>query len=161
VDNRGHAYITGEFGAFTGQAVTFGLGEPNETTFLNAGGRDIFVAKYAEPLHPPTITSLTATPAVLWPPNHKMVPVLVAASASDGSPVAPVCQITAISSNESGTAPGQADWVITGPLTVNLRAERAGSGTGRTYSISVTCTNASQLSDTKDVIVTVPHDHRK
>ena len=32
---------------------------------------------------PPSISSVTATPDVLWPPNHKMVPVSVAVTAAD------------------------------------------------------------------------------
>jgi hypothetical protein len=108
----------------------------------------------------PTIT-LTAIPQVLWPPDHKMKPVVVVASASDGSSVAPVvCQIAAVKSSEP-SAPGYPDWAITGPLTVNLRAERAGSGNGRVYTLTVTCANGSNLNDMRDVTVSVPHDQRK
>jgi hypothetical protein len=113
---------------------------------------------------PPDIASLTATPGLLWPPDHKMVPVAVAVSMSDNLDPAPVCRIVAVSSSEPviGTGDGVTapDWQISGPLTVNLRAERSGTGSGRTYTITVQCTDASGNSSTKSVTVTVPHDRR-
>ena len=52
-----------------------------------------------------------------------------------------------------------ADFQITGPMTVNLRADRSGGGSGRTYNVWVTCTDASgNDSAPKAAIVVVPHD---
>jgi hypothetical protein len=107
---------------------------------------------------PPSISSLIASPSVLWPPNHKLVPVALAVAASDGSGVDPICSIGGVSSNEAPLTAGVSDWTVTGPLTLRLRAERAGTGTGRIYTITVTCTNAAALSASKDVTVSVPHD---
>lgn len=107
---------------------------------------------------PPSITSLTATPNVLWPPNHKMVSVSLHVAAT-GDPV-PTCQISSVLSSEGGTVPGEREWVVTGPLTVDLRADRAGHGGGRVYTITVTCTN-SAASVSQTVMVNVPHDQRK
>ncbi len=106
---------------------------------------------------PPTISALTATPDVLWPANRRMVPVTIAVTASDDSDPAPVCAITAVTSNEPLDV---SDSTVTGPLSVSLRADRNGLGTGRLYSITVTCTNASRLSATAVVTVAVPHDQR-
>ncbi len=110
----------------------------------------------------PVISAVAASPNVLWPPNHKMTPVTVAVSASDICDAAPVCEITSVSSNEpvNGTGNGdkEPDWQITGNLTVNLRAERAGSGSGRVYTVTVACSDASQNSSTKTTTVTVPHN---
>jgi parallel beta-helix repeat protein len=106
---------------------------------------------------PPTISALTATPNVLWPPNSKMVPVSIGLTVADDSDPAPVCQITGVTSNEPL---GVSDWILTGPLSLNLRADRNGQGAGRIYSIEVTCTNASQLSASALVTVTAPHDQR-
>jgi uncharacterized repeat protein (TIGR01451 family) len=114
---------------------------------------------------PPVISTVSANPNVLWPPNHKMVPVTVTVSSSDICDVAPACKITSVSSNEpvNGTGNGdkEPDWQITGNLTVNLRAERAGSGNGRVYTVTVACTDASGNRSTKPVVVTVPHDQGK
>jgi hypothetical protein len=103
----------------------------------------------------PVITGLSATPNSIWPPNHKMIPVHVS-GATTGGCGAVSCKIISVSSNEPVDADG--DWVITGDLTLNLRAERLGTGTGRTYTITVQCTDASGNNSTKTVAVTVPHD---
>jgi hypothetical protein len=105
---------------------------------------------------PPTIASVTASPAVVWPPNHRMVAASVSVSAS-GSP-APVCRISDVRSNEGASVPGGTDWVITGPLSLNVRAERAGAGTGRVYDITVTCANGGSATASKVVTISVPHD---
>lgn len=114
---------------------------------------------------PPTIDSLTATPNVLRPPNHKIVPISISASASDICAASPVCKITSVSSSEPTDGLGDGDiapdWEILGPLMVNLRAERSGNRGGRTYTMEVTCTDAAGNSTTKSVDVTVPHDQRK
>lgn len=107
---------------------------------------------------PPVIAAASASPNVLWPPNHKLVPVSVAVSDSDTCDSNPVCRITQITSNEPITA---TDAQITGNLTANLRAERLGSGTGRTYTLTVQCTDASGNSSTAGVTVSVPHDQGK
>jgi len=111
---------------------------------------------------PSVINNLAANPNVLWPPNCKMKPVTVTADASDNCDPDPTCKITSVSSNEpvNGTGDGDAapDWEITSDLTVNLRAERSGTGTGRVYTITVECTDVSGNSATADTAVTVPHD---
>jgi hypothetical protein len=45
---------------------------------------------------------------------------------------------------------------ITGDLTLNLRAERSNKGTGRVYTITIECVDASGNVSTKTVTVTVP-----
>jgi len=112
---------------------------------------------------PPVISNLSAAPNVLQPPKHKMVPVTVSVTVTDNcdASVAQSCQIVQVQSNEpvSGTGEGDTapDWQITGNLTVNLRAERAGSGTGRVYTIFVRCTDNAGQSGGTATIVSVPH----
>ena len=105
----------------------------------------------------PAITQITATPSILWPPNNKPVPVSVAVLVSDDSDPAPACRITDVTSNEPV---GENAWQITGPLALDLRAQRFGQGSGRIYALTVTCTNSSELSSAATVTVTVPHDQR-
>src|SRR5262249_29021995 len=57
--------------------------------------------------------------------------------------------------------PAETDWQITGPRTLDLRAQRLGIGMRRIYTIAVSCTNSSQLSSTANVTVSVPHDQRQ
>jgi hypothetical protein len=109
--------------------------------------------------------SWTGDAGSLWPANHKLVPVAAAVSVSDPGDPSPSCAVASASSNEpeNGTGDGDRapDWVLTGGLGVELRAERAGSGTGRIYAVTVRCTDASGNSSTRDAYVTVPHDDRK
>jgi hypothetical protein len=109
---------------------------------------------------PPTITSIVATPSNLWPPNHEMVAVTVAVTAQDAVDAVPVSTIVTVTSNQPINGPGDgntaSDWEITGPLTLNLRAERAG-GSDRLYSIEVVTTDFSGNSTTSTVVVSVAH----
>ncbi len=107
---------------------------------------------------PLSITDLGASPAILWPPNHKMVPVTVSGTTTGGCGEVS-CRIDSVTSNESLNANG--DWQITGPLTLNMRAERLGNGSGRIYTIAVQCTDSESNSDQSATLVVVPHDQRK
>ena len=114
---------------------------------------------------PPVITSASATPTVLWPPNHKMVNVALSVTATDLCSSA-TCRIKTVTSNEKIDGPGKGkggkspDWKTTGPLTLQLRAEREGKGSGRNYTIVVECTDTSGNSSTTNLVVRVPHDQR-
>jgi hypothetical protein len=111
---------------------------------------------------PPVITALSATPDTLWPPNHKFVPVSLATTVTDTCDVAPVCKVTSVVSSEpplgGGSGNTEPDFLITGASKVLLRAERDGTGPGRTYTITVQCTDQSGNSSQKAAVVTVPHD---
>lgn len=108
-----------------------------------------------------SITSASASPSVLWPPNHKWVPVTISVTTAGG---AATCKIVSVNSNQpiNGTGDGNTspDWVITGDLTVLLRAERAGNiKTDRVYTITVECTDTFGNSARQNVFVNVPHDN--
>ena len=112
---------------------------------------------------PPAITNASAGPSVLWPPNHQMVDVAVSATAAEACSGPAACRITGVSSNEPVEVTGgdnlAPDWEVVGPLLLKLRAERAGSGGGRVYTVTITCLDVAGNSSMKDVLVTVPHDH--
>jgi hypothetical protein len=109
---------------------------------------------------PPVIESVTATPNVLWPPNHKLVPISVDVEVTDVCDAGSSCQITGVTSNEPingiGDGSSEPDVVITGPLSLEVRSERAGNLVGRVYTIEVQCGDASGNTATKTVNVTVP-----
>lgn len=119
---------------------------------------------------PPVIDSIVASPGTLWPPNHKLVPVSITASATDNCDPSPSCRILSVTANEPVLGPGSGntdpDWIITDPgpkvspamLGVELRAERAGGGIGRVYTIDTTCADASGNTTAGATTVTVPHD---
>jgi hypothetical protein len=110
----------------------------------------------------PAFKTLTPSATSLWPPDHRMVPVSVHAEVVDLLDAAPTARIIGVSSNEpidgeddGNTSP---DWVITGPLTVDLRAERSGTGTGtgRIYTIEVEAIDAAGNTTRQTVTVRVP-----
>jgi Mg-chelatase subunit ChlD len=113
----------------------------------------------------PEIGSVTPSTGTLWPPNHRMVPVTFTVNASDNSGVPPVCTVTGVASSESANGKGDGnttgDAVITGPLSVDLRSERAGGGNGRTYTVTVSCTDASGNTTTGTATVVAPHSQGK
>ncbi len=112
---------------------------------------------------PPTIF-LHAETTTLWPPNHQMI-LVATASASDDLDAAPSLSVT-VTSNEHEDAKGEGatahDWEVVnkgdGTFDVYVRAERAGRGTGRIYTLTATATDASGNTATEAVNVVVPHD---
>jgi probable HAF family extracellular repeat protein len=111
---------------------------------------------------PPHCGNAQPTVAVLWPPDHKLVPVdITGLSDPDNDPVS--IAITGVTQDEptNGLGDGDtcADAVIQGG-TVMLRAERAGKGNGRVYRISFTATDGQGGSCAGAVLVCVPRDMR-
>jgi hypothetical protein len=109
---------------------------------------------------PPLIRSAEASPSVLWPPNHKMVDVRIKADIKDLCDDAKL-KIISVTSNEpvNGLGDGDTspDWEIVNNHHVKLRAERSGTGTGRTYTITVRAEDsAGNQSPPKVVYVQVP-----
>ncbi len=93
------------------------------------------------------------------------MPVTVTVQATDNCQVKR-SHITSVTSNEpiNGTSDGDytPDWLITGDLTVNLRAERARNGAGRIYTITVVSEDdLGQLSAPATVTVTVPKNSKR
>lgn len=110
---------------------------------------------------PPVIHAVTATPNTLWPPNHKMRPIRVQVRAED------ICGPTqwiihSITSNEPDDGLGDGhtspDWAIRAPHNAWVRAERAGRGSGRVYTINVSVSDESGNTTNGAVQVRVPHD---
>ena len=99
------------------------------------------------------ISSITASPNVLTPPNHQIVPVTLTVAASDTCDAAPVNEITSVVCNEPVAA---GDIQVTGALTVNLAASKNSTGSQRVYTITVRSTDNSGNSSTATVTVTVP-----
>lgn len=98
----------------------------------------------------------TPSASVIWPPNHKMVPVDInGIVAADGSAL--TVAITAIQQNEP-LGPQEIDGSGIGTPTAEVRAERDGDGNGRIYQIGFSATDTSGGTCTGSVLVSVPHD---
>ena len=120
----------------------------------NAGAAYIFTSRQI-----PNVPKLVASPKVLFPPNHKLVPVTIVEQ-NDGNFVS--CRIVSVTSNEPATVKNngkpEADFIITGDLTLLLRAERSGQARqGRIYTVTVECLDALGNTVQSKVTVSVPH----
>lgn len=91
-------------------------------------------------LEPPVIVSITSSKQYLWPPNHKMVPVVLTVVARDNCGPVKTRIVSATSSQpDSGLDNTDIanDWKIVAPLTINLRSERIPQSAPRIYTITV------------------------
>ncbi len=112
---------------------------------------------------PPTISGLPAAGAcTLWPPNHKLVQVATVTASAGPSGLAAF--VVTATSNEPANGLGDGntapDTVIIGG-TIQLRAERSGTGTGRVYTLTAAATDGAGNTTTTTTTCTVPHDQRK
>ncbi|MBV8996160.1 MAG: hypothetical protein JO287_21220 [Pseudonocardiales bacterium] len=95
----------------------------------------------------------------LWPPNHQFVPVtLSGATDPDGDPVN--IKVNGVTQDEplNGTGDGDTapDARASAPGSVDLRAERAGTGDGRVYRVAFTADDGKGGTCTGTAKVTVP-----
>ena len=118
-------------------------------------------------------TGPTLAPAadrsLLWPPDHRMVDVVVLANATDASGGA-LTYAVVVTSDEPPEFDGSGNFLpdhevvsidpATGEIRLRLRAERSGKGDGRLYTILVTVTDASGNVSTATLEVKAPHDRR-
>lgn len=105
----------------------------------------------------PTVPTLTVSPAIVWPPNNKFVPVTLTAHTTDAVTAAPVCSIAGITKNDD-------DGVlrITGELTAELLAVKIQDADELVYRLTVSCTDgAGNTSQPAAINVIVPHDQGK
>ena len=112
----------------------------------------------------PPLVEIIVTPNSLWPANHKYVEIIAEVSVTDADPNTTVTLVS-VTSNEPDDGLGDGDFpddiVITDDDTFQLRAERAGNGEGRIYTITYQVTDACGNSTTVSAEVTVPHNQDK
>ena len=115
---------------------------------------------------PPSI-SVGVSPDELWPPNHRMINVGATVTAADTcGPTSVVLESVASDEPDNGTGIGDGDTdndiqhadIGTEDYGFKLRAERAGTGDGRVYTITYVATDASGNQASGIALVTVPHD---
>lgn len=116
---------------------------------------------------PPEIT-VEVTPSVLWPPNHKMVPIEATVSAVDIVDPSPSVVLLSVISNEPDDVHGLGDGsfgldiqeadVGSADFDFLVRAERAAVLEGRIYTIVYRATDTSGNVADGTVMVVVPHD---
>ena len=91
-----------------------------------------------------------------------MVAVTLTATATDAANAPVTFRILSATSSEPDNGLGDGDTagdiVLTGPMTLDLRAERSGNGPGRVYTITVEARDAIGNASTKIVTVSVPRN---
>jgi len=92
----------------------------------------------------PVISAVYASPDAIWPPNGKMVPVSVTATATDRVDPSPTCSLTSVRGGAAGS------FAVTAALSANLRADN-----GTVYTLTVTCVDFSGNKSSACVTVTV------
>jgi uncharacterized repeat protein (TIGR01451 family) len=111
----------------------------------------------------PVVLHATATPATLWPPKHQWVDATTAYTIQDNC--GPIAITQEVSSNEpvDGTGDGDTapDWQVMDDHHVRLRAERAGTSSGRVYTITITATDSVNQSGHGTTAVRVAHDRNR
>lgn len=151
VDPGGNATVVGWTAA-----QDFPLVNPIFTTNESPNGVASFVTRFQVTDNgSPDCSGATASPAVLWPPNGKMVPVsILGVTDPERDPV--VLRITGITQDEPG-----ANFSGIGSSVARVKAERAGKGDGRVYHILFEATDPSGASCAGRVTVCVPHSQGK
>jgi len=114
---------------------------------------------------------LSVIPDLLWPPNHRLVPVHTAWQGRDACDPGPVVVLESVRSDEPDDAPGPADGATTADIQgadlgraddeILLRAERADRGAGRTYTLTYVVRDRSGNETRRSVRVLVPIDRAR
>lgn len=116
---------------------------------------------------PPDVTC-SGSPNELWPPNHRMVGVTATVTVSDSQSGPAGFTLDSVTSSEADEGLGDGDrpddvqgFVVgTADTDGDLRAERSGSGDGRTYTLTyVGADNAGNTASCSAEVI-VPHDRR-
>jgi uncharacterized protein len=106
--------------------------------------------------------SVTVTPDLLWPPNHKYVRVTASVIATDNFDPSPSIRLVSVVSNEPDSGLGDEDLpndiVIIDEFTFDLRAERSDTGTGRIYTITYEALDSCGNITVGQATVFVPRD---
>jgi hypothetical protein len=118
----------------------------------------------------PTV-SCTASPHELWPPNHKLVPITVAVEVADAAAGSHGVVLESVTSNEPDDARGGGDGKTvediqgfepgTNDTAGLIRAERAGTGNDRVYTLTYVARDRARNEQICRTTVTVPHSRHR
>ncbi|HEV8579257.1 MAG TPA: proprotein convertase P-domain-containing protein [Thermoanaerobaculia bacterium] len=168
------AAVTFPFPGVTGSCGTLACVPPSGSVFPLGTTTDVCTATRqsgatttcsfpitVQDLQGPVISGVSASPSVLWPPDHMYQNITVNYTAADNCSGSPAisCSLS-VTSNEplNGLGDGDTapDWQVVSSHLVKLRRERGGLGTGRIYTITITCTDQAGRTSSQTVNVTVP-----
>ncbi len=108
--------------------------------------------------------SLSVSPAVLWPPDHKMYEITPSWTVSDECDAEPQVSIVDIVKSEGNDTIGDGhtsdDIQIGDDGSIYLRAERSGAGSDRVYTITCQAVDESGNTTVHSATVSIPHDFK-
>jgi len=145
----------------------YALGSTNVTVQCSTGEMTVVTCQTTVIDTTPPSIAVDVFPDELWPPNHRMVDVGASVTAADTcGPTSVVLE--SVESDEPDNATGEGDGNTVNDIqgvgagtedySFLLRAERAGSGDGRVYTVTYTATDAAGNQASGVAYVTVPHD---
>lgn len=108
----------------------------------------------------PVITRFSANPSSLSSLNRKMRDVTIDYANDDNCSGELTCTLSVNSDEPPAQGNTAHDWQIVDAHHVRLRADRAGKGNARTYTITINCRDADGNSSSEVVKVIVPRDRR-
>jgi len=112
----------------------------------------------------PPIVDLHVRPEALWPPNHRMVDIHANVHVEECGPYTVSLVSVTSSEPDNGTGDGDTSGDVQGvalgtaDYDFQVRAERAGGGPGRVYTVLYKVVDAQGLESTATAIIKVPHD---
>jgi len=149
--------VTGDLGADPQRDLMVGNGA--EAVEGHPGAGSAYIVLLCADVQAP-ILAVTASPSVLWPPNHKYRLVVAAVTVTDNVDPSVVATLSSVTSNEpdDGVEDGSTvnDIVIVDDHTFLLRAERSSAGTGRLYTVTYGATDECGNTATATATVSVP-----
>jgi hypothetical protein len=153
----------------TGTAVTITAEGTHTVTYWSVDKAGNTEAKHSATVRldktAPTV-KVTVDKDMLWPLNHQLVSVTASVYADDSLSGIDSVVLTSITSSEAdnglgdGDTPNDIQGADFGTFDTNfmLRAERAGNGPGRVYTITYTVTDKAGNKTKASATVTAPHD---
>lgn len=116
----------------------FQLGSTSVIVTSASGERCSFTVTISDN-EPPTLSPIVLSAKRIWPANGRMRDVTVRYIASDNSPESS-CAVSVASNDSSANG---SDYEVVGAHSIRLKALRLPNGMARTYTVTVTCTDAA------------------
>ena len=168
IDDNSPELLAGQ--TMTGMSVTLDKADVNYLTAhadVNFPNKSQYPTRLTVPIErldttPPSLT-VSLSPATLWPPNNKLVPITATIAVTDDYDPEPEIKLESITSSETlGASDIQDARIGTDDRSFSLAAKRAGTNlAGRIYTVTYSATDGSGNKATASATVTVPHDQGK